>query len=147
MPLSGSQASHQFAERVVLKFAIFTEDAAIPVICLAQEIIITEVGMQSSSFTASTADVSVRQSATLQHDTEDPTATMTTVMNGGSGFQLTGAGTSIYRPNGGILVTSLYKDDQNDPPRQIIQLQALLDLDAGATSVSGSFWLKYFVRS
>jgi len=143
MPIHGSQASPGLAEKTIMRIGTFTADSVIPINELCQELVVTELGHQWATFTGTSGDLSLKQSATLQNDTSDPAATMTTVKAPGSAYQLTAGGTSIYRPNGGILVNTLYKESINS--KQIIQIQAFMDLVV--TTVTGVYWIKYYVKS
>ena len=154
MPISGKHAHPTFGEKFLIapQFNVLaSDDLAHPVNELAQSIKITEVGILCGSFTGTSIDMDVFQANDLNHNILDPTLTIgtgageiTNVMDPGPGFQLTAVGTVMYRPNGGIIVTSDYKESVNSPPRQIIQLQVRATL-TGITAAIGAFWIKYII--
>jgi len=150
MPLTGRQASLEFAEQIVSDSWVSdssTDSFAIPINELCQELIVTEIGHQYSALTGTSVDIDLFQSDLLQHDLDDPAMSdRTNIMDPGASYNLAAAGTAIYRPPGGILVTSDYKDDVNSPARQIIQIQ-LVATHNSITLFSGSLWIKYFVKS
>lgn len=156
MPLTGRQVgfSSALGERMLEeRFSVATANQAIPISELAQELLITEIGFQAAVLTGTSIDIDVFQANDLNHDMDNGALVIgtgagevTRIMDPGSAFQLTAAGTVLYRPGGGILTTSDYKEAVNVPARQIIQIQLRATLDT-ISDWTGSFWIKYLIRS
>lgn len=142
MPLMGDQSGLQLCEHYAVDFEFETVGNGTPYANeLTDRVIVTEAGVQMSA-------VDAISDMTLEIRTRD---SFTNTIGGGGGanwtvlvtspHSLSGVGTAVWRPEGGIEVISSFLDPLTGRP--IVQCQ--VRARATGTDWTGFAWMKYII--
>jgi len=150
MPIFPSQAVNNFGERYEwLDFVNATGNKAIGVNEIADRILITEIGIQAYNFAGTSLAMDVRRrsahSAAQQSLGAAPPGFAIQIASPAANL-LTAVGTSIWRPEGGILELISTFDDPLEAGIPLIQFQCR-GVATSVTDWDGMMWMKWKVLS